>query len=330
MIHAQIICDSISPQGHRLTTFLLRYPKFIHGELMTHRMFSRNASSSRAVPTQKLIDEARSSNRATPVWWGKNQAGMQAEEELDNEALRLHDGLRHLGAITDRQAAQAFWAYAANQAALTAGTLYNLGVHKQIVNRVMEPYLHINTLVTATEYMNFFGLRLDKAAQPEMRELAEDMWSHYNMSKPKVLAPGLWHLPWVDSMTLGDIYTRASKNTADGFPESRNVYDMSLRVSVARCARLSYLSNDTGKRSSIDEDLKLYDRLVGAHPMHASPAEHQATPDENVNMIKTGRGSFWASNNRHEWGNFVGWIQYRKMLQGEACAPLPLDKSSPA
>ena len=153
MISAKIVCDSVSPQGHRLTTFELRYPKFIHGEVMTHRVFSRNASSRRAIPTAKYLEEVRSGAlRAKPEFWGKNQKGMQAAEELTGYELNQ---------------AKFAWDEAALGAALIAERLAKLGAHKQIVNRILEPFLHINVVVTATEYMNFFGLRLDKDAQPE-------------------------------------------------------------------------------------------------------------------------------------------------------------------
>jgi thymidylate synthase ThyX len=321
MINAEVVCDSINGLGDRLTTFQLRYPKFIHGEFMTHRKFSRNASSSRAVPTMKLIAEVLDpEQRARPVFWGKNQPGMQAEEELA-------DG----GRGSDKQRAIAYWDAAAHHAGALAGCMDRLGVHKQIVNRIMEPFLHINTLCSATDYMNFFGLRLDKAAQPEMRALAEAMWRAYGESRPKVLLPGDWHLPFLSEQELERLVCMTLKaETREPF----NEYIWAIKVSVARCARVSYMSNDTGKRSMVEEDIRLYREklrlpepmapkdFVPDRPIHASPAEHQATPDEPFRLEEY-RGDRNAFRYECEWGNFQGWRQFRKMLPGEAHAPLP-------
>lgn len=333
MIDAKVICDSISPAGHRLFTVKLRYPKFIHGELMTHRVFSRNASSSRAIPVAKLIAEVRDdATRAAPVWWGKEQKGMQSGEEL-SDIDEPSDN------CSPKYRAQYQWEEAAIFAAERAEAMVEIGVHKSIVNRILEPFSHINVLVTATEWMNFFGLRLDKAAQPEMRVLAEAIWRGYNESKPKLLQPGEWHLPFVSERDDMNSYPRL----AQAEPPSNDVYySTAIKVSVARCARISYESFETGKRSTVKEDLKLYDRLIGAQPMHASPAEHQATPDVLTPMsyiveapaeltpeqrsrreISTGISinCYWDHPDEH--GNFVGWRMYRKMLCGESVAPLP-------
>jgi thymidylate synthase ThyX len=287
MISAEIICDSISREKHRLTTFQLRYPKFIHAEFMTHRMFSRNASSSRAIPTSKLIEEVRSDfYRAAPVFWGRNQKGMQASEELAGNELAMAQGL---------------WRTAALDTAIRAETMMNLGIHKQIVNRVLEPFLHINVICTATEYANFFALRLHKDAQPEMRRLAELMMTAYQASTPRLLEPGQWHLPYVEQ------------------EPGAAINELLVKISVARCARVSYTSFETGRRSTIDEDLKLYDRLLGSQPIHASPAEHQATPDKMIpHYVREGLADdVWQRPEQH--GNFIGWIQYRKTLPGENC-----------
>lgn len=285
MIKAEVICDSISFQGNRLTTFQLRYPKFIHGEFMTHRVFSRNASSSRAIPTKKYLEEVRSDDlRATPISWGLNKPGMQASEICTRE---------------DEFYARERWRQAAIHAASIAEMMGHLHLHKQIVNRILEPFVHINVVCTATEYDNFFGLRLDKAAQPEMRQLAIEMYQAYSASEPVLLNPGEWHLPYCP-----DVYSKQC-----------TMLDDAIKVSVARCARVSYLSHETGRESTIVEDLLLYQRLVGSQPLHASPAEHQATPDI------LGLTYSWDKPELH--GNFVGWLQYRKMLKGESCAPLP-------
>lgn len=301
-ITAKIIADSISSQGIRLTTMQLRYPKFIHGEFMTHRVFSRNASSSRAIPVERMIADIER-DPAMPVFWGKNQAGMQAREELGTEA---------------KAAAELWWRQALADAISNAYCLHNEGAHKQIVNRVLEPFMHINVVVTATDYENFYALRRHEDAQPEMKALADAMWEAQQASEPRLLKPGEWHLPYV----MDDDRQRAYWDSRYPGPDNSECFDegevleICTRLSVARCARVSYLTHE-GKAPNIEDDLKLYDRLVGSMPLHASPAEHQATPDETSSEYIDGKSSReWFYPEQH--GNFRGWRQYRKMLPNEA------------
>src|SRR5512135_1987029 len=139
MIKAQIICDSMAPSGVRLTTFVLTYPRFIHSEFMTHRVFSRNASSSRAIPVKKQIQEIID-NPVIPLAFTKNKAGMQGGAALDGEA---HDK------------AVAAWLEGRDRAVEIANKLADLEVHKQYANRVLEPWAHITVVCTATDFANF-------------------------------------------------------------------------------------------------------------------------------------------------------------------------------
>lgn len=294
MIEAQIVKDSISNEKHRLTTFKLKYPRFIHSEFMTHRAISRNASSSRAIPFAKQVRQATATDtQAIPEYIGREQKGMQSGEPFTQEELN---------------AIHWDWGRASRDATMWAQILADRGVHKSICNRIIEPYTHITVIASATEngWLNFFGLRLDSAAEPTMRALAIAMFEKYCESKPMLLQPGWWHLPFWDTED-SETYRTAAEDSKD--------FQVPLKVSVARCARVSYESFETGKRSTIQEDLKLYERLVGAQPLHASPAEHQATPDYRP------IGENWAAWQHH--GNFLGWVQYRKTLSGEAIAPLP-------
>jgi thymidylate synthase ThyX len=295
VIEATKVTDSVSDHGVRLLTMKLRYPKFVHGEFMTHRVFSRNASSSRAVPTAKLIEEVRSNAlRARPVSWGENQKGMQAGGELTGDTLRR---------------VKEIWDHAAADAAYHAERMMRAGAHKQIVNRMIEPFTHIHVIVTSTEWSNFFGLRLDRAAQPEMRALAEAMWVVFNESVPVRVKCGKWewHLPFVDEKTRDEV--------SDGNDEG---FENLIKVSVARCARVSYESHETGKRSTVEADVKLHDFLLESR--HLSPFEHQATPDEPMTHVPE-VSQDWCY--QYEHGNFVGWRQRRKMIPDEAVAPLP-------
>jgi thymidylate synthase ThyX len=281
MITAKIIADSISEAGKRIITLQLHYPKFIHGEFMTHRMFSRNASSSRAIPFEKMVADIEA-DMAMPVYWGSNQQGMQAGEEIDLDSIEL---------------AKRIWQDAFHSARKHATSLYDLGVHKQIVNRLLEPFYNINTLVTATEWDNFFELRDHPDAQPEIRALAIAMKKAIAESKPIELYKYEWHLPYVQRMDMA-LYSTDIETL--------------IKISVARCARVSYLTHEQ-KEPKVEDDLKLYDRLVGGTPLHASPAEHQATPDW-ITYFGAG-GEQWQKPKL--WGNLRGWIQYRQMLEKE-------------
>lgn len=279
MIQARIIADSISEQGARLTTFLLTYPRFIHSEFMTHRMFSRNASSSRAIPVNKQIEMVMK-NPAIPLSFNKNQKGMQAGEPVE-----------------DQQTAQKIWLEARDAAVKYAQMMAQMEVHKQYVNRILEPFAHITVVCTATDYNNFFGLRLHKDAQPEMQALAKAMYNEYIKSMPKIISYGAWHLPFITDLDREESLKWIKANSL----KPSDLYSILIKRSVARCARTSYYTHE-GKKTTVEEDLKLYDRLLAAQPVHASPAEHQATPLQNPN---------------EKSGNFTGWLQYRKTIPNE-------------
>jgi hypothetical protein len=279
LISAKVILDSVAPNGKRLTTFLLEYPRIIHAEVMTHRLFSRNASSSRAIPVAKQIERIKN-DPAMPIHWGKNQPGMQANEELGQ---------------TSRMMCEALWLKARDNTLELVEQMSALGLHKQVANRLLEPWMHIAVLVTATDYGNFYNLRYHKMAQPEIQVLAQKMWEAQQASEPVRREPSQWHLPFI---VEGD-----SDKANAYWLKNKDIYPLEVlkRVSAARCARLSYYNFD-GKKTSIEEDLALYDKLMGGFPKHASPTEHQATPHEDAN---------------HQSGNFFGWEQFRKTIRGE-------------
>ncbi len=262
----KVIADSGSEVGHRISTMQLRFPKFILAEFNTHRVFSRNASSSRAIPVKKLIAQVYI-DPVIPKQFGKNQPGMQAAENLYGIESYLVKGV---------------WKQAAEAAVYYAAKMANAGVHKQLVNRILEPFTYVSVVVTSTEWENFFGLRCHPDAQPEMQELAYAMRDALNASMVQMLYPGEWHLPYITT-------------------EERVAYPLKLlrKISAARCCRVSYLRHD-GTPAPIDKDLALCERLLKSVPFHASPFEHQATPDTEHPELH---------------GNFTGWIQYRKMLE---------------
>lgn len=270
-IKATIVADSVSPTGKRITTFSLEYPRFFHSQIMTHRQASRNASSSRAIPVAKMIERVMT-DPAIPSHWGVNVPGMQSREELGQ---------------TSRALCEAYWLKARDTAVEMVKAMCAVGLHKEIANRALEPWSHINVVMTATEWSNFFALRDDEAAQPEIQILARAMKDAMANNVPKNLDYGQWHLPYVDP--------------TEGLSQQD-----ALKVSTARCARVSYLNHE-GKRPEISKDLELYERLMGGKKKHASSAEHQATPI---------RPSLFSDYDPLR-GNFVGWQQYRKMVPGE-------------
>lgn len=282
-ISAKIIADSqCFITGKRITTMQLRYPRIIHAEFMTHRVFSRNASSSRAVPVAKLIDEARNET-AMPVRFGANQRGMQDKGGDYEAVLDVYVSGIKFRPMDPEEA----WRFAANQAADIAESFNDAGYHKQVANRLLEPFTHINVVVTSTNWANFYGLRCHEDADPTMKALADAMWGAHQASTPTLLTRYDWHLPYITDRDLEMLST-----------------EQLLIASAARCARVSYNKHD-GSFPSFEDDLALYEKLVTAELVHASPLEHQAKPDPD---------QFW----RELWGNFDGFTQFRKTISNEA------------
>lgn len=285
-----VLCASVSPQGIPLTTYQLRYWRGIHSELMTHRVFSRNAGSSRARPSRAIIEQVRHDPWG-PLHWGQNQPGMQADEQV-----------QHVEHAKDR------WHWAAQQAADAAQGMHDMGLHKQVVNRVLEPYTFIDVVLTATDFANWFALRDHKDADPTIRDLAAQMKDELIGTKRQELQPGEWHLPYirpVDQQHAYD-YLKRSSITSDE-PSQAQIMQVLLKMSTARCARISYQAFD-GSESPIEKDVELFQKLLVSTPLHASPAEHQATPDHWDGM---------EYEIPHLHGNLRGWVQHRKMLPNE-------------
>jgi hypothetical protein len=292
-IKATIIADSISPGGTRLTTFEFEYPRFIHAEVMTHRMLSKNAASSRAIPIEKM-HEAIKTDPGMPIYWGKNQSGMQAKEELTGDDL-VH--------------AKEWWLMAQSDALEWSGDLAKLGLHKQIANRVTEPYQTMKTIISGTEWANFFWLRTHQDAQPEFQRLALSAKAAMDISAPLALKPGQWHLPYI-------------KTELDSFGHITYSTDIKLDledakiISASCCAQVSYRKND----DSLDKAKAIYARLVGTDPVHASPVEHQASPMPKVVGFTTWpKGITHRGRNGSLWsGNFKDWIQLRQLIPNNA------------
>ena len=252
---SEVTVDHVVPTGKTEAVYDLSVAdenhNFVANGIVVHNCFSRNASSSRAIPATRMIKNAWK-NPARPLYWGSNKAGMQAGKELT--------GLRLL-------MAKIIWSMACTFACFFSYLLHRAGLHKQHTNRITEPFQFISVIVTSTEWSNFFELRNHPDAQPEIRALAQVMLDAINSSVPTTLPRGGWHLPYI---------------TQEDVDETNNNIALLRKLSAARCARVSYLNHE-GKKPTHEEDIRLFDRLVAVKPMHLSPTEHQATPSNKYN-----------------------------------------------
>jgi thymidylate synthase ThyX len=266
-ILAKIIADSQPPEGARLTTMEVVVPRIVLAEFNTHRVFSRNSASSRAIPVKKMLQRVLE-DPYIPEAWGKNQRGMQAGEALSD----VESGV-----------ARAAWLQARDGAVHHTQNLLALGVHKQTTNRLLEPFMWHTVIVTSTEWSNFLHLRCHTDAHPAIQRTALAMRQVMEESKPDDLDWGDWHCPFVDDRDAG------LQTTMD-----------CVKVSSARCARVSYLTHDGVRDPS--KDLELHDRLLSAG--HMSPFEHPAQASQVFRA--------------NQCGNFAWpWLQYRKTIPNE-------------
>lgn len=295
-ISAKLILRTRNPDtGAVATTYELEYPRFIHAEFMTHRNFSRNSASSRAIPVATVIQSVLD-DPAMPVHWGKNQPGMQAKEELQGEDLDY---------VKDQ------WLEASKQAAFHAQLMADRGAHKQVVNRILEPFQWMKVIVTSTEWNNFYWLRNHNDAQPEIKRLAEVMHNESVKFKPIELRDGEWHLPYFTLHRKPMCDTLVYRTVEDGTEYS--VQD-AIKISASLCAQVSYRKSNFGLEKASD----IYKRLIESEPVHASPVEHQLqavfTKNNSLYSLKTlgythvdMDGNFWS-------GNIRGYVQHRQLV----------------
>lgn len=287
---AAVRVETIEPRGVEPTYDLTidgKYENFLANGIVVHN--SRNSASSRAIPVEKMIKRVHT-DPFLPVYWGKNQKGMQAEVEFET-----------------REVLDAEWRLFAAVAIDSARRLLDFGVHKQIANRLLEPWLWHTVIVSATEWANFFNLRDNKMAQPEIHHAADLMHQLYLASKPVHPSVSQWHLPLV---TLEEIVDFRMQDID------------AVKVSAGRCARVSYLTHD-GKRDPA-EDVKLHDSLLASG--HMSPLEHPARPMTAIELKLFEQPVYeWrdeqfvdTGDRTHFLGNVQGWVQWRKMIPGEA------------
>lgn len=324
-MQVELILASKATADHPpIYTVRMRYPRIIHGEIMTHRMFSRNARSSRAVPVKTMLNEVRDIP-FVPWHWGKNQKGMQADEECNeivwNQLVQMPLAGSGYGHPLDWKGKEIettgvdrddAWLMAAKRAFQSAEAFMNAGYHKQIPNRLLEPFSWIDTLITSTHWSNFLWLRDHEDAEPHLQDLARLVKQAIDEAEFQELAPGEWHLPYITADDLKEANFGPSQTPANNWL---------CQISAARCARISYKPFDGD--ASYERELDRYNMLVTADRVHASPLEHQATPDSFNRLVCEYAGEIDYSDpettwrNPHLHGNLPGWIQYRKTVDGE-------------
>jgi hypothetical protein len=294
---AKILADSFSQAGDRLTTFEITFPRIILAEFNTHRVISRNSASSRAIPVKTMLRMV-DADPYVPTHWGRNQKGMSAEQELTADEQEL---------------AKRQWLLARDSAVAHAKMMLELGLHKQMTNRLLEPFMWHTVICTATEWSNYFHLRDNAAAHPEIQRVARAMRELFEVSKPMPLNDGEWHLPLVlgqELMRVGEQWWLHESDPPVPVAPDEIHWEQWAKISVARCGRVSYLTHD-GLRD-IGEDLTLHDKLLSAG--HMSPLEHAARPIRTVDVkcrsVYFKDGSSWC-------GNFRGWMQHRGMVPHE-------------
>lgn len=296
--NARVLADSLSPDGFRVTTLEATMPRFILAELNTHRMLSRGTASSRAIPVELRIASI-STDLFVPESFGKNRRGMQADEDLEGEYAEM---------------ARNAWQAAADDAVKHARTLAAAGAHKQIANRVIEPFVWSTSVITSTEWENWDALRVSKLAQPEMFKIAGIMREVRLASKPIDVGYGAWHLPYVRTDDENHFAAEFDMRVLNIDP---------VRVSVGRCAAVSY--NRNSDQTDMRKDEQRTDDLIKNG--HMSPLEHALRPMSKEELDAFAHDEYrwnaplnkfmWTGRQRHFLGNVEGWVQFRKMVPGE-------------
>ncbi|AHX01016.1 putative thymidylate synthase [Dinoroseobacter phage DFL12phi1] len=309
-MQVEVILASAANACPHIYTIRMRYPRPIHGEIMTHRVFGRNARSSRAVPVKTMLNEVRTIPYV-PWHWGKNQKGMQASEEC-NELIELDvpqvdEITQELDYETVRMTNEEAWLHARTEAADIAEAFMEAGYHKQNPNRLLEPFSWMDTLITATQWDNFLWLRQHHAAEPHLIDLANLVAKAISEADVQNLTLEQWHMPYITEKDIKHVKGLYGGQGTDF------VNQILLNISAARCARISYKPfNGDG---SITAELDRAKLLMNDERVHASPFEHQAKPDERIKCPTSGNLEGWHSEHLH--GNLTGWIQHRKLIPNE-------------
>ncbi len=304
---AKIVADSVSPAGHRLTTFECTFPRIILAEVNTHKMLSKNSASSRAIPVEKMIARVLE-DPYVPTHWGKNQRGMSADEDVSDEVAR--DAAISWNRTREFSIVEARW-------------LSKLGIHKQITNRLLEPFMWHVALCSGTEWSNFFNLRDNKDAHPDFRDLAHAMRELYGKGEPSKKDYCDWHTPLVKMGEVLDEHPEAFARGKDHWQRLQEEYW--CKVSAGRCARVSH--DKQNEDETLEKSVARCEMMLASG--HMSPFEHVARPMNpyELDLFKQAKiywdGVGWAYSSSsfpaytHFLGNLNGWVQYRKLIPHE-------------
>ena len=324
-ITAKVICDSISEQGIRLTTFEIEYPRIVMSEFNTMRAISKNSSSSRAIPVSKMLEHTKNVN-LKPIYFGSKKSGMQAGDELVGE---------------DLQYAKSTWESALHSMVHSAKILDGCGVAKEVTNRLVEPFQLVKVVCTATDWGNFFNLRLHPDSDPNICMLAYKMYQAMQESEPVELKVGEWHLPFVDKLLDENLnlisYGVSHEDVTYGTMHKPVTLEQAIKLSAASCASVSYRTEGM----TLEKADKIFDMLIKAEVIHASPFEHLATPIKKLSCVFKDNDYVFADSevdldlsvnltyNNRTWeegithmnkqgqlcsGNLRGFVQYRHLL----------------
>lgn len=303
-MQVEVILASIpvdSPDHKPIITVRMRYPRPIHGEIMTHRVFGRNARSSRAVPVMTMLNEVIS-DPYIPWHWLKNKPGMQGTEPLSEK---------------EEEIAKIIWLQSRDDAVASVKALYDpdgLNIHKQNPNRLLEPFSWIDTLITSTEWDNFLWLRDHHAAEPHLQDLARLVKKAFKHMDIQLLQKDEWHQPYISDTDIQNLIINPDQDTKRMIDELGCDEDELLNmVSAARCARISYKPFDGN--ASYEKEIDRYNLLVSSDRVHASPLEHQAKADKPLICPTSGQFHGWVKPHLH--GNLNGYIQARKLIPNE-------------
>jgi len=311
MTDVKIICDSKNEFGQRCISAICTFPRYLLAEINTHRMLSRNSASSRAIRFERMVESVQK-NPFIPKKWQRDHTGMQGTEYFTQEEINIKNLVHH-------------WLSARDNAIAEATRLNKLGVTKQLCNRYLEPFMYHTALITATELENFFALRAEDMAEVHLQELAYKYLDACNASEPKLLKAGEWHIPFGDQFDNEQLISIAhyqlTKFKPDFAPSVHDLQpvldDLQVKLATVRCARISYVTPGSEQKINYTADLELHDRLASSG--HWSAFEHctRAMSQTDFEGSET-RFNFNTQQMELGWyGNFRGFIQYRKMFENE-------------
>lgn len=292
MIKAEMVAASINAAtGQKIATMKVVMPRYILAEFNTHRVFSRNSASSRAIPFAKMVKSVKE-NPFVPIAWQKDHKGMQGTKYFttkDQIALP-HPTLRQVSDVDAPTAFTELWSRVREEDILHAEFLNRKGLTKQMANRRLEADMYHTVLITATEFENFFNLRCPQYAMSDvadtfykskkslmakhgpgfallsevdwlqmnkgqadihMMALAEAMYDCYNEAEFKELQPGNWHLPFGDQIDGNELIAAYEKEFGSVGPHTGNLYHFLIKRICI--ARCARLSYETlGDTPKID------------------------------------------------------------------------------